>query len=446
MSQNLTRISRAWITACLLVACHTSLSARTWTEAATGRKIEADLVSTDSTSVIVATRDGKRFTLPLARLSAEDQAFVRGNGKPSAPPAKAATPVEDRFEDVPKLDLSTIPVSGDAHKALAAVDEAIKNVMVEKGIAALTFAVSKGGKILHDRAFGWADADLKEPLKPDVKMRVASMTKPVVSAAIQTLMTDGKLKADQLVFDVLDLGQFDEAKSCDPRFKQVTIQHLLDHKGGWDRDKSGDLTTRATKIADMFRVKLNEMEPMHIVRYGLTLPMDFDPGERYVYCNYGYIMLVRVIEKASGKKFMDYLHDTVCRESGAESFSRSATDARDRQPGEIWYCYHPEHPQKEVPLTFRTEARDGAGVLATTAADYCRFLEAYWISGKPRTSGRASYAFSGSHPGVTAICSQRTDGINYAAIANRRGGGRSDWNGDLRAAIDAALDAVAEKL
>lgn len=97
-----------------------------------------------------------------------------------------------------------------------------------------------------------------------------------------------------------------------------------------------------------------------------------------------------------------------------------------------------------MPLGFRTEARDGAGVLACTAADYCRFLETYWISGKPRTTGSYRYTFNGSHPGLTAICAQRADGLNYAAICNRRSTGSADWHDDLRKLIDAALDKMAK--
>jgi CubicO group peptidase (beta-lactamase class C family) len=76
--------------------------------------------------------------------------------------------------------------------------------------------------------------------------------------------------------------------------------------------------------------------------------LDFDPGERYAYCNYGCILLVRVIEKVSGQSFIDYLQATVCKTAQAPSFSLSSSDARERQPGEIWYCYHPEYPQKMV--------------------------------------------------------------------------------------------------
>ncbi len=431
----------------LLVLAVPNSYSRTWTEAGTGKKIEADFVSADATSVKIAVRGGASFTLELSRLSPEDQAFIQQQATSASKPVPSESKITDRFEEVKKLTAEDIPVSGEEHPALAAVDAAIRQFMAEKGVPSVTFAISKNGKVVHDRAFGWADSGMKTPLQPGVKMRIASMTKPVVKAAIQTLISEGKLKAEDLVFTVLDLAQYPEAKDCDPRWKNVTIQHLLDHKGGWDRDASGDLTTRSTLMTDLFRLKPDELEPMHVVRYGLTLPLDFDPGAKEVYCNYGYILLVRVIEKLSGQKFVDYLQATVCKTANAPSFSLSSSDARERQAGEIWYCYHPEYPKELVPLPFRTEARDGAGVLACTAADYCRFLGTYWISGLPRKPGaRYSYTFNGSHPGVTAICAQRADGINYAAIANRREGGKADWNGDLRKLIDSALNKVAAEL
>lgn len=382
---------------------------------------------------------------PRASFLAVDQTFVKPRTAADGGLVGQAKS-EDRFEDLPPLRPGTIPVNGLCHEAMSAVDDAILKVMAERGIPSLTFALSKEGKILHDRAFGWADANLKTPLQPGVKMRVASMTKPVISAAIHTLISDGKLKADQLVYGILDLGQYRESKSCDERWKQVTVQHLLDHKGGWDRAKSGDFSNEAAKMAAIYKVRLNKLEPMHVVRFGLTVPMDFNPGERSAYSNYGYILLARVIEKVSGQRLMDYLHATVCAKSGIKSFSSSSSDARDRQPGEIWYCYHPEYQRKEVPLPFRVDARDGAGILATTAADYCRFLEAYWVSGEVRAGGRHRGAFSGSHAGVTAVCSQRTDGINYVVIANRRGVGKVDLNADIRAAVDAALASVVNRL
>ena len=419
--------------------------ARSWTDSASGRKIEAEYVSSTATSVTVSTGSGKPFVIDLSRLSPEDRSFVEQ--KANTIGAKPAAKVQDRFTDVPKFASEKIPSSGVPDKALVAVDDAVRQFMVEKGVPAVTIAISRDGKVLYDKAFGWADALLTMPLQTGTKMRLASMTKPVVATAIQTLFTDQKLKPTDLIFDVLNLDQYPESKKCDPRWKQVTIQHLLDHKGGWDRAKSGDFTNSSSAMCSLFKLKVNELEPIHVVRFGLKQTMDTNPGETYAYCNYGYILLVRAIEKVSGQKFIDYLQSTVCKAAQAPSFSASTSDARDRQAGEIWYCYHPEHPKHEVPLSFRTEARDGAGILACTAADYCRFLETFWINGKPRTPGaKYIYSFAGSHPGVTAICAQRKDGINYAAMANRRGGGTTDWNTDLRKKVDEAIDSVAAEL
>lgn len=433
----------------LLLALGAGLAqGRTWTEAATGKKIEAEFVSADAERVTIAIQGGKAFAIELSRLSPTDQAFVRQQRQPAASggPGQAAVKAEDCFKELKKFSADEIPGVGQGHPALAAVDAEIRQFMSEKGIGAAAFAVSKDGQVLHDRVFGWADADLKLPLQPGVKMRIASMTKPVVKAAVITLFSEGKLKPDDLVFPLLELSQYKEARECDPRWQRITIQHLLDYKGGWDRAISGDFTFN-TDVAGTLRVKADALTPEHLVRYGLLQKMDFDPGEREAYCNYGYILLVRAIEKASGQKFIGYLHATVAKHAQAPSFSLSSSDARDRQPGEVWYHYHPEHPRKTVPLPFRTEARDGAGALACTAADYCRFLGKYWISGAPRTPGSDyRYSFSGSHPGVTAICAQGPGGISYTAICNRRGGGSTDWNGELRKVIDSALEKAAAEL
>lgn len=353
---------------------------------------------------------------------------------------------EDRFDAIEDLKVESIPVMGEAHEALGEVDEAIKQFMAERGIGAVTLAVSRGGEVIHERAFGWGDAGLKVPLQPGVRMRIASLTKPVVCAAIETLMAEGRLSGDDLVFPLLNLARYEEAKGCDSRWHKVTVRHLLEHRGGWDRDVSGDFTFHSD-IPALMKVKVGELKPEHVVRYGLRQKFDFEPGERYAYCNFGSILLVRVIERVSGQSFADYLHATVCKTAGARSFSVSTSDARDRQPGEVWYHYHPEYRRREVPLPFRTEARDGAGALACTAADYCRFLEAYWITGKPRRAGEHyRYAFNGSHPGVTAICGQLAEGLNYVVICNRRGGGRADWNGELRKLVQSEMEKVADEL
>lgn len=389
------------------------------------------------------------MTIARERLSAGDLGFIEAQPAPlsaSAVPGKKTAVSEDRFKDVPKFTKDKIPVSGEAKAGLSTVDDAILDFMVARGIPALSFALSKGGKILHNRAFGWADADLKTPLTPGRSMRLASITKPVNRAAIETLVADGKLKLDDPVFEVLELQGLADAK-LDPRWKDVTIQHLLDHKGGWDRGKAGDFTYRSKSICEELHVPLKEMEPMHLVKWALARPLDFDPGAREVYSNFGYILLARVVEKKSGKSFVDFLRDTVGKTAGMTTLLVSRSDPPDRLPGELWYCLNPEYPAKEQPWTLRVESKDGSGALACSADDYCRFLEHYSIVGKPRRpGGKYSGVFFGSTPGATSVCVQRPDGICYTAIANRRPAGKAAWNAELKAAIDGALQGVAGKL
>ena len=79
---------------CVVIACMavvlvgSGVEARTWKEAATGRTIEADMVSSDASSVVVKTRDGRRLTLPLERLSDDDKAFVQKSRGSAATPAR----------------------------------------------------------------------------------------------------------------------------------------------------------------------------------------------------------------------------------------------------------------------------------------------------------------------------------------------------------------------
>jgi hypothetical protein len=120
----------------------------------------------------------------------------------------------------------------------------------------------------------------------------------------------------------------------------------------------------------------------------------------------------------------------------------SPTEVEKRAPGEAWYHYHPEYKAEPDPMPFRTEISYGSGSLACSAADLCRFLETYWISGEPREGGGYVYNFFGSMPGSTTVAAQRPDGASYAVLANRRDGSPSTWNEELKSAIDAAMDEV----
>ncbi len=425
--------------ACILGLC--SAQARTWQDAQSGRTLDAELVTSNAQAVTLRRADGTVFVLPVARLSAEDRAFI-ASGQPAPRDVNTTAKVgKDRFEDIRPFKKDAVPVAGEAVKKFASVDDAVLDFMVAKGIPAVSLAISQNGKLLHERAFGWGDASLKTPLPTGLAMRLASISKPITQAAIHTLVAAGKLKLEDKVFEVLELEKL-ATKSLDPRWRQITIAQLLLHKGGWDRGIAGDFSYKSQQICDDLHIKLTDMVAMDLVRWHLLRPLDFDPGAREVYCNFGYTLLARVVEKLSGQTFVAYLQATVGKESGMSTLRVSRSDAPDREPGEVWYCFHPEVSSEVKAFPVRFETKDGSGALACSAADYCRFLEHYAINGSQRRAGgKYRGTFFGSTHGTTSVCCQREDGLCYTVICNRRSGDEA-WNRELKEDVDKALAAA----
>jgi CubicO group peptidase (beta-lactamase class C family) len=427
-------------TLALFFAFTTAAHARTWTESASTRTFEAEYISaTDTTVTLKRDTDDKEFTLPLERLTDEDRAFIQSQlTPPETPPLPKA--IADLYDDLPRsFKRDTLPITGDADPKYAPLDDAIAAFMIERNIAALVVAVSQNGEIVYDKAFGYQDAELKTPLQPGSIMRLASVSKPVTAAALKHLIAEGDLKPDDLVFDRLQLDALASSK-LDPRWKQITVDHLRYHMGGFDRDVSGDPMGLLPLAAKDQRVPVDELQFTDLLAWMLDRPLDFDPGEREAYSNFGYNLIVHLIEKISGKPYAEYLTETVAANAGTTTLLPGRTDVSDRPDGEVWYHLHPDFDREISPDPLRMEVRAGSGAMTSSAADYCRFLEKYWISGDPRQPGqKAGYTFYGSLPGTTAVAIQRPDGINVTAIANRRDKAGSEWNNELKAAIDFTL-------
>src|SRR5205085_2420023 len=206
------------------------------------------------------------------------------------------------------------PVSGPAVAHLAALDAAMLKFMGNRSIPAGTLAVSRNGRIVYSRGFGWGDEAMTQPIAPDASMRIASLTKAFTAACIHKLVRDGKLKYDDKAFSILS-GHIPagEKKKVDPRVFDITIQHLLDHKGGWD--------SKGTKFDPMFAsIQISKdlglsgpADPDATITWMLThRKLDFAPGEREAYANFGYCILGRIIKQVSGKpSYVDYLRDEI---------------------------------------------------------------------------------------------------------------------------------------
>jgi len=242
-------------------------------------------------------------------------------------------------------------------------------------------------------------------------MRIATVTNSITAAMIKSRIRARQLSLTTKAFDFIGLKP-PEGQPIDPRISKITIGQLLDHKGGWDMEVAYDPMFRGKQIEKDLALS-KPATPMNVVEYMMTQPLQFNPGQKMSYSNFGYCMLGRVIEKALDKPYSECVQQVICKPLKINDIKLGYGALNKRDSREVWY------PVAEDLFPF--DVMDSHGGLIASAPALCQFLHAYWISGEPRQSGQIqSWTFIGSFPGTTALVRQRIDGVNVAILFNGR--------------------------
>ena len=287
-------------------------------------------------------------------------------------------------------DQQEIPITGAQVPGMESFDQSVRTLMQKYNIPGGAVAVVRDGKLFYARGFGYADVENKTPVQPDALFRIASVSKPITSAAIMKLVEEGKLGLDDRVAPLIgDLTPAPGA-TVDLRWEQITIRHLLDHTGGWDRNKPNggfDPIDRPLIAA----AAVNAPAPASsetLVRYMKGMPLDFNPGEKHAYSNFGYIVLGRVIERLSGMRYEDYVRTRVLAPVGANRTKQGKSRMKDALPEEVKYYVGNaslNYPMVQsvfpgegiVPLNYggyHLEAGDASGAWVSSTIDLLRFV------------------------------------------------------------------------
>lgn len=366
-----------------------------------------------------------------------------------------------------------IPATGAKDDRLASFDRMMTAFMKSWKVPGAAIAVTKDRRLVYARGFGYADRDSQEPVQPDSLFRLASISKPITAVAVLHLVEKGKLSLDDKVMDVLKYKPHLKAgKKFDPRWNQITILHLLQHRGGWDRDKSFDPMFDSVDIAKELKVP-PPAQPEHIIRYMMGLPLDFTPGERFAYSNFGYCILGRLIEKTSGKSYEEYVHDEILKPLGIRDMRLGKTLFADRAAREVKYydkqgltpCVFESMLNQRVPWPYGgwcLEAMDAHGGWVASAPALVRFAAAFddplhcrvlnhksirtMFARPPGQAGLTAHGkpsddffgcgwavvlvdndkfntwHGGSLDGTSTILVRRHDGVNWAILFNSRDG------------------------
>jgi CubicO group peptidase (beta-lactamase class C family) len=324
-----------------------------------------------------------------------------------------------------------IACSGDLNGKL---DAAITPFMAANGITAITVAVAKDGVMLAERGYGHRDSGARIPLPADAMFITASIVKPVTAAAIQKLARERKLALADHVFCT---GQnapcwlARELQPADPdaRVAGITIAQLLEHQGGWDANVSGDPMVSEFEIQQSLGLSAPPQRD-DIIRFVMRRQLDFAPGTRTAYANFGYLLLGQIIEKASGSGYVQYVQENIMGPIGIPKtdFEGMRSLLRDHHPREPNYITTVTAPSVFVPGStvlaldgaIRAENWVAAGAAISTAKAMTLFAAHYRIpDGVPLAGAKNNGGFSGADPGVATLLRQLPSGISYAVMMNK---------------------------
>jgi D-alanyl-D-alanine carboxypeptidase len=190
----------------------------------------------------------------------------------------------------PRLSFETAVAALDAKTAeLTAQDKFSGDVLI-----------ARRGKIALEKAYGLADRQKHLSNTLDTQFRIGSMNKMFTATAILQLVGEGKVELTAPIGKYLpDYPNHDVAT-------KVTIRHLLTHTGG-----TGDIFTPEY---EKHRLELRELSDY--VRFFGSRGLAFEPGSKWAYSNYGFILLGAVIEKASGVSYYEYVRKHIFEPAG----------------------------------------------------------------------------------------------------------------------------------
>lgn len=293
------------------------------------------------------------------------------------------------------VTLAAIFASGVAAQA-PQIDRLLNEYVATGKIAGAVGVVMRDGKIVYERAVGWSDKEAGRRMTVDSLFRIASQTKPITSAAILSLVEEGKIGLNEPLAHFIPgfektsvVVKGSDALRTVPGKRPITISDLLTHTAGipYGREAQLGMTYRAKGLGPAaghgFYLS-DKDEPICAVMEKLaTLPFMAQPGEAWVY-GYNTDILGCVVERASGIPLDQFIETRITKPLGMiDTRFFVAPAARDRlavvygtgPDGKIFRAPEGQLGQGHFVDGPRKCFSGGAG-LTSTARDYARFLEA----------------------------------------------------------------------
>ncbi len=171
-----------------------------------------------------------------------------------------------------------------------AIDSYFNEQLSENSIPGISLAVIQGGEVVYAKGYGYANLEHGVTAKPETVYQLASVSKQFTAAGVMLLVQDGKINLDDSIKTYLT--------DAPETWQDITVRQILNHTAGLgDYDADFDYLhpkTEEEMLSNIYQSKLM-----------------FEPGSRFSYSNFGYIILSILISKVSGQSFGEFMTERI---------------------------------------------------------------------------------------------------------------------------------------
>jgi CubicO group peptidase (beta-lactamase class C family) len=183
------------------------------------------------------------------------------------------------------------------------VDKLVSAELRAQQIPGAALAVVLDGKVIKAAGYGTSNIELGVAAKPESIFQTGSVGKQFTATAVMMLVEEGKVGLDDKISKYFT--------SAPPAWKGITVRHLLTHTSGIP-----DYTSEKTGGAINLHTDYTEEE---LVKKISSLPLEFQPGDKWSYSNSGYLILGVLIHHVTGEFYGDFLQQRIFRPLGMTS-------------------------------------------------------------------------------------------------------------------------------
>ena len=266
-----------------------------------------------------------------------------------------ATPLHPKPADAPSVTHSAPAIRW--ARPVEQGRQIVRAGLSEQNLPGLSVAVGVAGDIVWAEGFGWADLENRVPVRPETRFRIGTASTALTSAAVGRLLEEGRLDLDDVIQKYV------------PAFPEkqwpVTLRQVMGHVAGVRNDGGDEGPLLSAHCG----------RPVDALQHFGESALLFEPGTRYRFSSYGWILVSAAVEAAAGEPLVPFMqkqifeplgmHDTMA-DSATEPVANRATPYFPRFAADPRYGLHLMRP-------IDYSCYSGSSTFVSTPSDLVRF-------------------------------------------------------------------------